>query len=518
MKIKSSFISTLEFRSMHPKGVIAASDMYFASLANKIFRTLLNDKIFKHEFNEDLLRQLALKSSSYLEDTVSQWGLFDGFRKLNSEICGNLLPFYTLDEEYYREEINIEDVQFLVWSTFQENLNEKGEVCFLNPDNPMLMIVSSVIYDILDDVYETAPENEIIQELLHEYDYEDFHSFRNLLEWMCYNSYLSTNNAKNSVERLKESILKMSMEDREYSKYLDYLVASNAIFFYACTPLAVKAIDWFRSISTNSRMLERAVNMSFRPLQLYKIVGSNDSFINLESFFNDKIKISLSRQSINPSDANQTRKFSKGNEIVRASLVFFDGVWNINGGAIFMEMQDEIKNEEECRMEEKKRLEKNILYTYNELFKYNKNIPIAFFKNSSEFAEFWNKAFSDDTNMDDFIKSNRLKNENNLVTFFSPKNGAFTLPKIAECIKYPANKLYNANAVHNEGLALLTGGFPAPLEFLEFIINNNYIPDAKINSLQSTQRGKEIVQDNKWFIVRFFQSELFHENIFDLLT
>jgi len=185
MKIKSNFISTLELRALHPNGVIADSDMYFASLANKIFRTLLNDKLIKRECDEYFLRQISLKSSSYLEDTVSQWGLFDGFRKLHSEICGKLMPFYNVDEEYYRDEINIEDVQFLVWSTFQEIINEKEEICFINPDNPMLMLMSSVIFDILDEEYEFTPENEKIYELLHKADLDDFIDFRQLLEWLC---------------------------------------------------------------------------------------------------------------------------------------------------------------------------------------------------------------------------------------------------------------------------------------------------------------------------------------------
>jgi hypothetical protein len=77
------------------------------------------------------------------------------------------------------------------------------------------------------------------------------------------------------------------------------------------------------------------------------------------------------------------------------------------------------------------------------------------------------------------------------------------------------HEFYNENNKDNEDLALLTGGTDTPIEFLEFIINNNCIPDAKINSLISEERGRSIVQDNKWFIVRFFQSNLFDESIIE---
>ncbi len=512
MKIKSSFISSLEFRALHPKGVIADSDMYFARIANKIFRKLLSDKIIKQDFPENILRKFALKSASYLEDIVSQWGLFDGFRKLHLQVCGNQMPFYTVDDDYYGDEINIEDVQFLVWYTLQEDLNENEEVGrFVNPENPMIMLLSSVIFDILEEEYETAPENERIYEMLHTHDYEDFISFRHLLEWLCYNSYLSTNNAKNKVESVKANIVKENKKDIDYTKLFTYLVETNAIFYYACTPLSVKAIDWFRAISTNSRILERIENLSFRPFQRYKILNSDDSFINLVSFCEEKIKISLARESMNSLDPNRIRKFSIGEEIAQTNLVFFDGIWQVNGAIVFTEMSEKIQEEEDQKAEKKKRFKENVEYSYKELLKYNQNKEIAFFKNSEELEKFWLEAYSDAPNVEDFIKNQPYKNDYNIVMFLSPKNGAFTLPDIGKCIKHPDNKFYNTETNHNEGLALLTGGFPAPLEFLEFIINNNYIPDARINSIQSPERGKILVQDNKWFIVRFFQSELFDE-------
>lgn len=422
---------------------------------------------------------------------------------------------YNVDEEYYRDEINIEDVQFLVWSTFQENLNEKGEICFLNPDNPMLMLVSSVIYDILDEEYEFAHENEKIYELLHKTDFDDFIDFRQLLEWLCLHTYLSTNNAKNTVERLKLSIRKNFKENKDHVKLFSYLVESNAYFYYACTPISVKAIDWFRSITTNSRMLERIKNISFLPFQRYKIMGSDDSYINLESFGNEKIKIPLARESMNSLDPNRIRKFSIGEEIAQTNLVFFDGIWQVNGAIVFTEMSEKIQEEEDHKVEKKKRFEENVLYSYKKLFKYNKNKQIAFFKNGDELEEFWNKAFPDAKQFNDILRDYPYLNKSSLILFIYPKDGSFILPNIAECIKFPGNEFYNENNKDNEDLALLTGGTDTPIEFLEFIINNNCIPDAKINSLISEERGRSIVQDNKWFIVRFFQSNLFDESIIE---
>ena len=490
MNFKSKFITTTEYQALHPKGVVAGSDPYFATLANKIFRTLLAEKLIKNDFDDLFLRKIALKSASYLEDAVSKWGLFDGFRKLNTEICGKQIPFYTITDDYYTDEINIEDVQFLVWSTLQEKIIINGENFVVNPDNPMIMFLGSFIYEMLDEEYETAPENEKIRELLHEHDIEDFITFRRLLEWLCYNSYLSTFRSIQTIESLKETIRKKFRHNINFVKHISYLVESNGVLCYACTPLSVKAVDWFRTITTNSRMLERTKDLSFRTFQQYKIKGSDDSFIYLESFGEDKMEISLARQSIDQLDINQKREFSKGNDILQTSLVFYDNIWQINGISVFGKMTEEIQAEEDQKVEEKKFYNETSIRNYKDILKHNGNKEIAFFKKSADLENFWKKVFSNASNIDDFIENYPYKNGKNLVVFCYPKNGAVIIPDIAQCINYPGNELYQSDDSENEGLSLLTGGFSAPLEFLEFIIHNNYIPDAHINSLKSTERGK----------------------------
>jgi hypothetical protein len=124
-------------------------------------------------------------------------------------------------------------------------------------------------------------------------------------------------------------------------------------------------------------------------------------------------------------------------------------------------------------------------------------------------------AFPETPNIDEYVRNNQYKNEQNILLLSYPKNGAGVLPAGAALIKYPKNKLYNKESAKQNGIALLTGNYPAPLEFLEFIINNDYIPDACINSLKGEEYGRLLVQDNKWFITRFFQPDLFDSIIFD---
>lgn len=116
------------------------------------------------------------------------------------------------------------------------------------------------------------------------------------------------------------------------------------------------------------------------------------------------------------------------------------------------------------------------------------------------------------------IKENSMIKAKNLVLFVTENDGmTHTLANLAKMIKAPGNKLYDTEVAKEYGITLLTGVYSLPLEMFEYIIENRLIPDASINSLKGKAHGKKLVQDNLWFIVRFFQPELFGNKFVDEL-
>ncbi|MDR1652753.1 MAG: hypothetical protein LBS01_03715 [Prevotellaceae bacterium] len=57
-----------------------------------------------------------------------------------------------------------------------------------------------------------------------------------------------------------------------------------------------------------------------------------------------------------------------------------------------------------------------------------------------------------------------------------------------------------------------------PLEILQFIIDNDCIPDLALNSIHGTEYGKLLLRKNTWFLTRFFQPDLFNSNLFETLS
>jgi hypothetical protein len=511
MAFKFNFISIPDFRELHPDVEPSSSDAYYVSLAKRILQILMENPLFAYNFDPDWLKKFALRSVGYFEDVVSHFGLFAGFRKSHLKMFGKKLPFYITGSNYLDEGVNFQDIQFILWATLQEFTNETEGDQFMNPETPVVEMMSQIIFNVLNKEYNTAPKNERIYYLLHESPCDDFFEFRVILHWLHYNSYLSMNYPLKNLKDQEKKIRKTPKKELDIAPdHLLYLFEKNKVITNVCSPLAIKAIDWFREITTNHQLLKKIEKIDFRPFSSYKIVNSNDDIIYLSLCGNDNEKeiLELARNSLGVSDKKDEKKY-RDKEVIKTALVYFNGLWHINGFAFFTEMSDTLIESEKKRLEEKERRQHNLSYAHNQVLEHNKNRPIAFFRNCNEWRSFCLTLFSDVSNIDELYKENPFEKEHNLVLFSDKKTGVFVLPDLAKMIKTPWNNLYDHEIATDHGLAILTGLYSTSLDFLEYVIDNNYIPDVAMNSLKGKEYGRKLLQNNKWFVVRFFQPYLF---------
>ena len=83
------------------------------------------------EWEEDQKR-VALTCALYLEDCVADGGNWRQFIHWHRKSYGRYLPFYALTEEYLPDEINREDIVFLLWA-----INSPVGDDFDGVENPM---------------------------------------------------------------------------------------------------------------------------------------------------------------------------------------------------------------------------------------------------------------------------------------------------------------------------------------------------------------------------------------------
>mgnify|MGYP000222972977 FL=1 len=105
-------IYTNDWLKIHPYTAVQPSDSYFVNLSNKLYGactlTTLPD-IFR--------KKLSMYIAAYLEDQISELGLWQSFTAEHKRLYGRYLPFYPTNSNYVADEINEEDIRFIIWNT-----------------------------------------------------------------------------------------------------------------------------------------------------------------------------------------------------------------------------------------------------------------------------------------------------------------------------------------------------------------------------------------------------------------
>ena len=200
--MKNIKIFSKDWLALHPYVESTSVDSYYTNIANRIYDILVATELI-NSFEPEEAKQIAVRLAAYFEDVISQTNIWRTFIKGFKERYDRYLPFFATSDHYYEDEVNLEDVRFLLWHYTQQYHGwRKGT--FVNPDNPANQAASNMIYKIFNDEWTYAPENERMQKLFsNETRYDDPVNYNNLLFWFHYNSYLFTDTKEELSETTK---------------------------------------------------------------------------------------------------------------------------------------------------------------------------------------------------------------------------------------------------------------------------------------------------------------------------
>ncbi|WP_277133982.1 MULTISPECIES: DUF3843 family protein [Bacteroides] len=158
--MKEQKIYMRAWTEIHGRAKVMATDEWYLNLANELLPLVANSYMYQgREMVEDQ-RRVALSCALYLEDCVADAGHWREFIHWHKENYGCYLPFYPLSEDYLPDEINREDIAFLLWA-----INSPVGDDFDWVENPMdkdLLEFADVLYERLDAVFESAPISEYL--------------------------------------------------------------------------------------------------------------------------------------------------------------------------------------------------------------------------------------------------------------------------------------------------------------------------------------------------------------------
>lgn len=473
--------------AVHPYKVPRSADHAYLKIANKLYDSW-KFALLKNDFDNEMREIVSIVIAAYFEDVVSYTDLFGAFVRKHKELYGKYLPFYdTSEDAYFEDEINPQDVLFLIWSTLQKD----AEGTFLNPENPGIVQLAEIMYKILDDEFEKVPVNDYLLDYIQdEKHYEDFFAFIRMASWLYYNSYLLGFENSYLLEKQLEGVA----NDTSISiSQLEYAIRSELLFGEKTGPLALPLKTWYVTMLEGMAM-EKEIAI------INAIENHKSDYFRLDHVGETHIYVVDTEQKHHAILRSSFQNLSDGDlqsKVLITSLVKYNGEWHINGLSVWTDEEHVYWDS----VEKKKTQEYTRKEVYEKVLEVNNGSPIAYFRNSIE-VHTW---IGDLLDVDGELTNDVLKKKENIVVFASPDKDICIIPNVGYYIKDPKNPFYDSKKAETLGIVLLVDHYSCPSAMYHYLRENKMLPDMRINSSFGEKRGFELVQDNYDFISRFFK-------------
>ena len=248
--MKNIKIFPKDWLQIHPYKQSNPVDSYYTGIANRIYDIMEQTELI-NSFEGDEAKQIAIRLAAYFEDVISELGIWRAFLLKSKEIYGKYFPFYMPDDYYYDDEVNAEDVRFLLWHyTQQYHGFRKGT--FVSPDNYANKATALMIYKLFCDEWTTAPENPRMKRLFDvETRYENQEAYEPLLFWFHYSSYLCTDNNQTLTAYIQQ-LWKTQVKSQEALNDLIMNAHQQLAYTAKTAMLALTSPEWLALILPES--------------------------------------------------------------------------------------------------------------------------------------------------------------------------------------------------------------------------------------------------------------------------
>jgi Protein of unknown function (DUF3843) len=395
---KSNKILLKNWMVLHPYKKPYKSDFYYLKLSNEILDVLLaaGMDFWDELLDTEDLKELARFICCYFEDVISGPGLWRGFTRAMEDLYDRPLPFFPVDSEYYlAEEINLEDVYFLLW--YFVSMKRGGDLV-VSPFFHELSDVSENIMDILDREYEQAPENEFLSDLYRLGPNDNLHVLNQRMRWIVLGSWLFHFHAQDLDEMLEFQFEKMG-GDAPSPELLDkyiYDITDSYVQSVHTSLLALKAKDWLALLAGENHPLYREIKgLSGKKSGYYLFEGEGKSGVYLFRHLATQTLLEVSGNSMSIPEAMHPDK-----SIVYAGFIAWKKQWWLSGAMIIWgdkghrDVPDEKLKEEAflfADLNDSEGREKQ--KEYDAFMEFNKGKPMAFKENPVEMDAFVNQFF-----------------------------------------------------------------------------------------------------------------------------
>ena len=507
-----------EWQKFKPYSLHSNTDIYYLDTCNKVFSALQkteNKEVFQ-KLSVSEVKEMCCFLTCYFEDIMSQTNIWKAFTTKHYELYNKFVPFQN-QEDYFEDEINLEDIQFLIWYF----VSSKNENSLIAPFNRYITEIVEAIYDVFDAKYDYAPENESLKKWYFlDPNETDYYKIRYYIEKVFLNNYLLNIDVSKSLKNQIEETAEL-LKDETYERAL-YAFKDQFLLKQKSKLLALGANEWAAYVAGKDHKLHNdLLNISKRIDAKFLFKNKIDNkYVYIEHIASGK-KFNLLKSSYDH------HTILEKDSILTLGIINWQNEWWFSGVAmisafnanLILDEKNSIINRQAVAFLDDEKVTKKHLKGQNDVFlKYNNDFPVAFLKKKEindfvkNFYTYYNKSLNLSKN--EIEKSNNRakkeglqveKNKNNFefeddfetaIIYFNPNSGIEIYFDICSVLKLKSNPYFNKEDFLNDNLGLLMNDFYTT-EFTRYCydLNIDRLPFVKIFS-----------QNELDFLLRFFKN------------
>lgn len=355
------------------------TDNYYLKIANNLKKVLDAPDAFilLMYIDKDEIDFLSCFLTSYFEDIISGTSIWNTFTRIHKQHYNKIIPFFDTDD-YFENEINVQDVSFLIWYFLNTVQDEK----FISPFNSFIMQIASKVMEILGEEYEYAPENSYLKTFYTIDETEtDFYKVRKLIDTLLFKTWLFfPDTALDLIDKENELIEKGKDEN-----LLHYLQETRDVLVHTSHThlMSLKGKEWAGNLLGGKHPLSADLKNMSQPIRgffLYK--GQDDADIFIEHIASGK-PFKLTKKSFDHAHLLYTI-----DTIMYVGIVEWQNEWWFSGVYFQNEFNADVvlkeKNSMKSRMQvnfldhKRQETKETLKLQFDAFLDFNKGLQIAF--------------------------------------------------------------------------------------------------------------------------------------------
>jgi len=501
--LRKNPVTMNDWLNFHPYPQHSDADSYFLKLCNQLLKENIDQPLLLDTLNWEEYKDLTCVLVCYFEDITSETNIWRSFITEHKRLYGKYLPFHDTTVDYYDDEINPQDIKFLVWHFI--SMQYEGRM--INPLHDFISSFSINTFKLLESEYETAPHNNPLKDFLVVPTHKDVYNTRAIMEFLTLNSYLNHHFFQKEIEKGYAEIAERKFKP-EHEHILQYNFKVELYFNCASPILALRANEQLAHIIGENHPRYHEIKNISKRLNFKCIVKGNDrTYLDLEHIATRKI-IKLSLESLDP--FNKKSKLSKGKRL-SANMVNWGGDWLLMGSMRIFNLWEPTGNtDDEKHLFDPLEPKLEMLEYHEECFRdLAGGGVLAYFQNTKQYTEFMNRYMVyifQKANPEKPIPSDigKLVFEDeemeDLVLFFNHHAGTEMYTGLATAVKDRRNPYYKPKETTN--IQSLITDKSVSAEFVKYLMDHKMITFNRNKNYDN-----KIIVDNLDFLSRYFKQE-----------